>query len=243
MTSNVLPSALSKEAFEDMLDRYFISPHSPHPGFVWHAGSNAAAYFAHGPLGGTQYGKCPLRMGAPTESVTLACEIRYPKGPRPMARDILRIAAAFCAQRVREISSLTTVELHSGHGPEHSMENTMQRLFTIEVRVDFRDESKIPLFTKAIQQAARHVYAQSALLGDGVKPEVVIYSHDYFSGHADIALFDDDILDGTTAITEAGNSALSAGEAALTTGAPAAPVAKTEPTPVGFSDELMNALK
>jgi hypothetical protein len=80
-----------------------------------------------------------------------------------------------------------------------------QVLFTIEARVDFRDESKIPLFKQLMQQAARLVLTQAGLLGDAVKPEVVVYSHDYFKGHQDIAMFDDDIMHGAQAITDASN--------------------------------------
>lgn len=104
-----------------------------------------------------------------------------------------------------------------------------QQLFTIECRVDFRDESKIPLFKTLIQQAARLVITQAGLLGDGVKPEVVIYSHDYFKGHQDIALFDDDISKGGLAITEAGNL--------LTDSAPASAPPEQE-----ISPELIAAL-
>lgn len=80
-----------------------------------------------------------------------------------------------------------------------------QQLFTIEARVDFRDKEKIPLFQKLIQQAARLVITQAEMLGDSVKPEVVIYAHDYFKGHQDIKLFDDDIMNGAAALTDASN--------------------------------------
>jgi hypothetical protein len=70
---------------------------------------------------------------------------------------------------------------------------TMQRLFTIEVRVDYKDESKQEIMKKALQQAARHIYASANLLKDHIKPMIVVYSHDYFSGHHDIPLLEDDI--------------------------------------------------
>lgn len=119
----------------------------------------------------------------------------------------------------------------------------MQRLFTIEIRIDFRDESKLPVMQKAIQQAARMVYSQAGLLGDAIKPEIVIYGHDFFKGHIDIPLFDDDVALGAKAITEAGNSALTAGEATLTTGEAAGmkpPVAEDNSP---LSQELIDAFK
>jgi hypothetical protein len=111
----------------------------------------------------------------------------------------------------------------------------MQRLYTIEVRVDFRDESKLPVMKKAIQQAARHVYSQAGLLGDAVKPNVIVFSHDFYNGHQDIALLEDSVLSGEQAITEAGNSALSAppAENAMPIAADDAPI----------SAELLAALK
>lgn len=152
-------------------------------------------------------------------------------------------------QRVRELSGYSSVLFNDTWKPvitkktnQERGEITMQKLFTIEIRVDFRDEDKIPLMQKAIQQAARHVYAQAALLGDAVKPQVVIYGHDYFTGHSDIPLFDDDVSTGDTAITEASNSPHGdpTGEAKLTTGSP---TATPEPAPEGFSKELLDSLK
>lgn len=93
-----------------------------------------------------------------------------------------------------------------------------QVLYTVEIRADFSDETKHAVFKKAIQQSARFMFAQASLLNDGIKPECAIYAHDYFLGHADIAMLDDDIQSGLTAITEAGNSALTAGEAVDTLG-------------------------
>lgn len=72
----------------------------------------------------------------------------------------------------------------------------MQRLFTIEVRVDYKDDNKQGVMEKAMQQAARHIYANAALLSDHIKPQVVLYSHDYFTGHKDIPLLTDDVASG-----------------------------------------------
>ncbi len=78
----------------------------------------------------------------------------------------------------------------------------MQRLFTIEVRVDYKDESKQEVMKKALQQAARHIYASANLLKDHIKPMIVVYSHDYFSGHHDIPLLEDDIAVGESLLGE-----------------------------------------
>lgn len=117
-----------------------------------------------------------------------------------------------------------------------------QRLYTVEIKVDFKDEDKFPLFEKILQQGAQMMFGQGAILNDGVKPEIALYGHDYFKGHADLALFDDDVENGKKAITEAGNLA----PAVLTTGA----VTETKPAPMqtpentqAFDPALLAALK
>lgn len=79
----------------------------------------------------------------------------------------------------------------------------MQRLFTVECRVDFRDETKVDVAKAIMQSAAQLVMGQMGLLGDAVKPEMAIYSHDYFTGHEDIPLFDQQALAGQAAIDAA----------------------------------------
>lgn len=69
----------------------------------------------------------------------------------------------------------------------------MQRQWTIEARADFTDPDKNAVITKAIQEAAVHVYAQLALLSDGVQPEVAAFSEDFFAGHEQISLLEDSI--------------------------------------------------
>jgi hypothetical protein len=68
---------------------------------------------------------------------------------------------------------------------------SMQRQWTIEARADFADADKNEAITEAIRRAAVHVHATLALLSDGQKPQVVAFSDDFFSGHADIALLPD----------------------------------------------------
>ena len=72
----------------------------------------------------------------------------------------------------------------------------MQRQFTIELRVDYADNGKNDAMRTALQAAARHVYATATLLADAVKPQVAIFSDDFFSGHEQITLLEDTIKDG-----------------------------------------------
>ena len=67
----------------------------------------------------------------------------------------------------------------------------MQRQWTIEARADFADPEKNELITEAVCRAAVHIHAQIALLQDTVKPQVVAFSDDYFTGHNEIALLED----------------------------------------------------
>lgn len=72
----------------------------------------------------------------------------------------------------------------------------MQRQFTIELRVDYEDNEKNDSMRQACAAAARHVFATASLLADGVKPQVSVYSDDYFAGHDEIKLLDDTIQQG-----------------------------------------------
>lgn len=72
----------------------------------------------------------------------------------------------------------------------------MQRQFTVELRVDYSDNDKNETMRTALQHAARHVYATAVLLSDGVKPQVAVFSDDFFSGHEEIKLLDDVIQNG-----------------------------------------------
>lgn len=72
----------------------------------------------------------------------------------------------------------------------------MQRQFTVELRVDYADNEKNDAMKKALAHAARHIYATAVLLADGVKPQVAVFSDDFFSGHEEIKLLDDVIQQG-----------------------------------------------
>jgi hypothetical protein len=72
----------------------------------------------------------------------------------------------------------------------------MQRQFTIELRVDYADAEKNDTMRTALQAAARHVYATAVLLADAVKPQIAIFSDDFFAGHEQITLLEDTIETG-----------------------------------------------
>ena len=76
----------------------------------------------------------------------------------------------------------------------------MQRQWNIEIRADFADPEKNDAITQIVKQAARHCYANVALLSDQVKPNMACYSDDYFSGHEDINPLDDTIQQGLDAV-------------------------------------------
>lgn len=78
----------------------------------------------------------------------------------------------------------------------------MQRQFTIELRVDYEDKDKHEVMRKAVAAAARHVYATALLMNDQVKPQIAIFSDDFFQGHEDLKLLDDVIADGIAMIEE-----------------------------------------
>lgn len=68
----------------------------------------------------------------------------------------------------------------------------MQRQWTIEARADFADPDKNEAITEAVRQHAVALNAKLALIKDnGVSPQVVCYSDDFFTGHEDIALLKD----------------------------------------------------
>lgn len=73
----------------------------------------------------------------------------------------------------------------------------MQRMFTIELRVDFSDNEKLEPMKQAIRAAAKHVNATALLISDNPKAtQIAIYSEDFFSGNEEIALLEDTIAIG-----------------------------------------------
>lgn len=74
----------------------------------------------------------------------------------------------------------------------------MQRQFNIELRVDFADQDKNEAIKKIATAAARHLFTNASLLADGIKPQIAVYSDDWFAGHEEIKLLDDLIGEGKT---------------------------------------------
>ena len=75
----------------------------------------------------------------------------------------------------------------------------MMRQFTMELRVDYSGDQKLSeadkneLMRKAWRAAAVHVYAQAGLLATGQKPQIALFSDDFYEGHEEIALLTDEL--------------------------------------------------
>jgi len=69
---------------------------------------------------------------------------------------------------------------------QKAQESKMLRVFMIELRVDFRDSSKNELVRKALAQAAATLNGQVSMIQDHVKPQIAIYSDDFFHTHEEI---------------------------------------------------------
>lgn len=87
----------------------------------------------------------------------------------------------------------------------------MNRQFTIELRVDYADADKNEVMRTALQVAARHMFATASLLADGVKPQIAMFSEDFFDGHAEIALIEDTIQQGIDELAAAGDTSVDTG--------------------------------
>lgn len=70
------------------------------------------------------------------------------------------------------------------------------RQFTVELRVNYADSDKNDVMRKSVAAAARHMFATANLLADGQKPDIAIYSDDYFAGRSEIELLEDVIQQG-----------------------------------------------
>jgi hypothetical protein len=100
--------------------------------------------------------------------------------------------------RSGSISVLRHYKLHTISRGAH-----MQRQFTVELRVDFADQDKLPALKQVLQQCARHAFATAQLLSDSPKTtQIAIFSDDFFSGHEEIKLLDDTIQQGLDQIEE-----------------------------------------
>lgn len=72
----------------------------------------------------------------------------------------------------------------------------MIRQFTIELRVNYADADKNDTMRTACAAAARHMFATANLLADGTKPDIAIFSDDWFAGKEEINLMQDVIQQG-----------------------------------------------
>jgi pyruvate/2-oxoglutarate dehydrogenase complex dihydrolipoamide dehydrogenase (E3) component len=79
-------------------------------------------------------------------------------------------------------------------------EATIQRQFTIELRVDYADNEKNQSMRIACQQAAQHINATAVLLADGQKPQIAVFSDDFYSGREEIELITNTIQAGLDSI-------------------------------------------
>lgn len=85
-------------------------------------------------------------------------------------------------------------------------EDKLIRQFTIELRVNYADADKNEVMRKACAAAARHVFATANLLADGVKPDIAIFSDDWFAGKEEISLMQDVIQQGLDETGANGNA-------------------------------------
>jgi hypothetical protein len=65
---------------------------------------------------------------------------------------------------------------------KEAQEQAMQRQFTIELRVDYADPAKNEPMKQALLKSARQIQATATLLSDGQKPDIAIFSEDFFVG-------------------------------------------------------------
>ncbi|SRR6266404_7016789 len=80
-----------------------------------------------------------------------------------------------------------------GSGEILTEEQKMQRMYRMELRTDMADPQKHEAIVHAFRQAAQQVFAVVNLLGDGVKPDIMIESDDFYEGIEKIALIEDTI--------------------------------------------------
>jgi hypothetical protein len=81
----------------------------------------------------------------------------------------------------------------------------MQQRFTIELNVDVQDATLSDTVLSVVQAAARHMYA--ALVLGPFKPQVVLYSNDFFMSHEQIASLEDTIQKGQDMLAKEGQNA------------------------------------
>lgn len=70
--------------------------------------------------------------------------------------------------------------------------NKMRRTYTLEVKIDFDDESRHDQMRKVLREAGRSAYALAMLLADNRQPQIALRSEDFFEGTQEILIKDDD---------------------------------------------------
>lgn len=80
----------------------------------------------------------------------------------------------------------------------------MQRKFSIEIKVDFADDGKLPVFTKTVLLHARRLLGTARLIADIPKNvKILVHGDDFLAGQYEIELMQD-LLDDVE-IDAAGN--------------------------------------
>lgn len=68
----------------------------------------------------------------------------------------------------------------------------MRRTYTLEVKIDFDDESRHDQMRKVLREAGRSAYALALLLADNRQPMIALRSEDFFEGTQEILIKDDE---------------------------------------------------
>lgn len=68
----------------------------------------------------------------------------------------------------------------------------MRRTYTLEVKIDFDDESRHDQMRKVLREAGRSAYALAMLLADNRQPQIALRSEDFFEGTQEILIKDDE---------------------------------------------------
>lgn len=76
--------------------------------------------------------------------------------------------------------------------------NIMQRTFTLEVRMDCADDGKYEAMKQRVRIVGRQLWAGAALISQGsdVKPQIAVFSDDFYGNHEDIVLLEDSLAVG-----------------------------------------------
>lgn len=72
------------------------------------------------------------------------------------------------------------------------MEEEMRKTYTIQLKINFNDDSRHDHALQMMREKAQEVLAMATLISDGRKPQVALQSEDYFEGIEDKALLTDE---------------------------------------------------